>query len=228
MREVVLDVQNLKTHFFTTKGVVRAVDGVSFTLEKGRVLGIVGESGSGKSVTSLSILRLLPEPAGRIVEAGRTAEDGTFHLTGLLPAQGVDLVVRHPDHSPIVHLGYSIVAGRTFTAIVFMREGGRISGRIIDREGEGIAGVRVHALDHREDPARIIRDAEAGLGACAHRSVPDRAEAIREAIGLAEERDVVLIAGKGHETYQQVGTEKLDFDDRLVAAGFIRERTEKG
>lgn len=67
MSEVVLEVKDLKTHFFTTQGVVRAVDGISFTLEKGRVLGIVGESGSGKSVTSLSILRLLPEPAGRIV-----------------------------------------------------------------------------------------------------------------------------------------------------------------
>ena len=68
MPEVILEVKNLKTQFFTTQGVVRAVDGISFSLEKGKVLGIVGESGSGKSVTSLSILRLLPEPAGRIVD----------------------------------------------------------------------------------------------------------------------------------------------------------------
>lgn len=77
-----------------------------------------------------------------------------------------------------------------------------------------------------EDPLAIIRDAEAGLGGCPAHSVPDRAEAIREAIYLARERDIVLIAGKGHETYQQVGTEKFDFDDRKVAGGFLREKRE--
>ncbi|HDH88172.1 MAG TPA: ABC transporter ATP-binding protein [Desulfobacteraceae bacterium] len=66
--EKILEVKNLKTYFFTNMGVVKAVDGGSFHLKKGQSLGIVGESGSGKSVTSLSILRLVPKPAGRIVE----------------------------------------------------------------------------------------------------------------------------------------------------------------
>jgi peptide/nickel transport system ATP-binding protein/oligopeptide transport system ATP-binding protein len=64
---MLLEVKNLKTHFFTEEGVVRAVDGISFSVDRGEVLGIVGESGSGKSVTSLSILRLIPDPPGRIV-----------------------------------------------------------------------------------------------------------------------------------------------------------------
>ena len=66
--EKILEVRGLKTYFFTNMGVVKAVDGGSFHLRKRQALGIVGESGSGKSVTSLSILRLVPKPAGRIVE----------------------------------------------------------------------------------------------------------------------------------------------------------------
>jgi oligopeptide transport system ATP-binding protein len=62
-----LEVDNLQTHFFTREGVVRAVDGVSFTVEPGKTLGIVGESGCGKSVTALSIMSLLPQPPAKIV-----------------------------------------------------------------------------------------------------------------------------------------------------------------
>jgi oligopeptide/dipeptide ABC transporter ATP-binding protein len=61
-------VRNLKTHFFTDEGVVRAVDGLSYDLHRGETLGIVGESGSGKSVHALSIMRLIPTPPGKIVD----------------------------------------------------------------------------------------------------------------------------------------------------------------
>ena len=64
----VLQVNNLKTHFFTRSGIVKAVDGVTFSLNAGETLGIVGESGSGKSMTALSIMGLVPQPAGKIVE----------------------------------------------------------------------------------------------------------------------------------------------------------------
>jgi peptide/nickel transport system ATP-binding protein len=62
-----LDVRNLRTYFHTDNGEARSVDGVSFSIEKGEVLGIVGESGCGKSVTSLSIMRLIPQPPGTIM-----------------------------------------------------------------------------------------------------------------------------------------------------------------
>jgi oligopeptide/dipeptide ABC transporter ATP-binding protein len=65
--EKVLEVKNLRTSFFTEDGEVKAVDDVSFDVFKGKTLGIVGESGCGKSVTSLSIMRLIPNPPGRIV-----------------------------------------------------------------------------------------------------------------------------------------------------------------
>jgi oligopeptide transport system ATP-binding protein len=62
-----LEVKNLRTYFETDDGIVKAVDGISFQLKRGETLGIVGESGSGKSVTNLSIIRLIPEPPGKIV-----------------------------------------------------------------------------------------------------------------------------------------------------------------
>ena len=72
---MLLQVSNLQTSFHTRHGVVRAVNGVSFSLEKGDTLGIVGESGSGKSVTCYSLMRLIPQPPGRI-EGGSAIFDG--------------------------------------------------------------------------------------------------------------------------------------------------------
>jgi len=62
-----VEVKNLSVHFFLDEGVARAVDGVSFSVESGKTLGIVGESGSGKSVIGQSVLRIVPSP-GRIVD----------------------------------------------------------------------------------------------------------------------------------------------------------------
>src|SRR5919109_4471715 len=70
-----LEVNDLKTQFFTRDGVVRAVDGVTFNLEAGETLGLVGESGCGKSVTALSLMRLIPTPPGKIVD-GAVVFDG--------------------------------------------------------------------------------------------------------------------------------------------------------
>lgn len=65
--EVILELQNLQTHFFTDMGVARSVDGVSYKVRAGQTLGVVGESGCGKSVTALSIMGLIPQPPGKIV-----------------------------------------------------------------------------------------------------------------------------------------------------------------
>src|SRR5260370_20148295 len=71
----VLEVRDLRTHFFTREGVVKAVDGVSYALEAGETLGLVGESGCGKSVSALSIMRLVPDPPGKTV-GGEVIFDG--------------------------------------------------------------------------------------------------------------------------------------------------------
>src|SRR4249920_3169453 len=81
-----LEVNNLRTHFDTEDGVVKAVDGISFNLRRGETLGIVGESGSGKSVTNLSIIRLIPDPPGKIV-SGEILFNGQDIL--LMPSEEV-------------------------------------------------------------------------------------------------------------------------------------------
>ncbi len=67
MAEKLLDIRNLSTYFYTGEGVVKAVDDVSFHILEGETLAVVGESGCGKSVTSLSVMRLIPWPPGKIV-----------------------------------------------------------------------------------------------------------------------------------------------------------------
>src|SRR5213594_1913945 len=84
-----LEVQDLRTYFETEDGVVKAVDEVSFALRRGETLGIVGESGSGKTVANLSIMRLIPEPPGKIV-SGSIAFDGRDILK-LSPRELLDI-----------------------------------------------------------------------------------------------------------------------------------------
>ncbi len=110
-----LVVEDLKTHFFTRRGITRAVDGVSFTLQAGETLALVGESGSGKSVTCLSLVRLVPEPAGRIV-GGRVLLGGEDLLTKS-PAEmrrvrgkQIAMVLQDPMTSlnPALHIGTQV------------------------------------------------------------------------------------------------------------------------
>ena len=68
LANAILRVRNLKTNFYTYAGVVKALDGVDFDLAEGETLGLVGETGCGKSVTALSLLRLIPQPPGKIEE----------------------------------------------------------------------------------------------------------------------------------------------------------------
>lgn len=68
MTQPVLEIEHLKLHFFTDKGVVKAVDGLDLTIREGEIVGLVGESGCGKSVTSLAVMGLVPQPPGKIVE----------------------------------------------------------------------------------------------------------------------------------------------------------------
>ncbi len=93
MSKPLLEVRNLKTYFYTDDGVVRALDGVEFDVQPGRVLGVVGESGCGKSMTALSILQLVPKP-GKILEESKIL----YHPT---PEETLDLTAMDPEGKEI-------------------------------------------------------------------------------------------------------------------------------
>jgi peptide/nickel transport system ATP-binding protein len=111
----VLDVRDLQTHFFTDAGIVRAVDGVSFSVAAGETLGIVGESGSGKSVTALSLMRLLDEPsrivAGEVRFQGRDVLAMNADELRALRGDGIAMVFQDPMTSlnPVLRIARQLV-----------------------------------------------------------------------------------------------------------------------
>ncbi|HYS15991.1 MAG TPA: ABC transporter ATP-binding protein [Candidatus Binatia bacterium] len=113
---IVLEVKDLHAYLYTRWGVVRAVDGVSFALREGETLGLVGESGCGKTMTGLSVLRLLPEPAGRIVQ-GQVLLEGEDLLTKSeaemrrVRGRRISMILQDPQTSlnPVFTIGDQLV-----------------------------------------------------------------------------------------------------------------------
>ncbi len=110
--QILLEVKGLETHFFAKRGIIKAVNGVSFYLKKGEVLGLVGESACGKSVTGLSILRLVPNPPGKIV-GGQIIFEGEDLLTKSekemrgIRGRKITMIQQNPDSSlnPVFRIG---------------------------------------------------------------------------------------------------------------------------
>src|SRR3954464_2459754 len=121
-----LEVRDLKVSFNTEDGVVRAVDGVSFTLGQGEVLGIVGESGSGKSVTMMSVLRLINDPnavfEGEVLYKGRNVMD--LPDDRMREAPGGDIATILPDPMTSLNPVYT-VGGQIVEAILAHQQIGK-------------------------------------------------------------------------------------------------------
>lgn len=124
-----LTVKDLHTHFFTEEGVVRAVDGISLTIRPGETLGLVGESGCGKTVTALSILRLIPDPPGRIVGGSisfegrdlvRVPEDEIREIRGRI----ISMIFQEPMTSlnPVFTVGEQVAEGIRYHQRVSQKE----------------------------------------------------------------------------------------------------------
>lgn len=121
--ETLLEVRNLKTYFYTEEGVVRSVDGVDFAIKKGRTLGVLGESGCGKSVTSLSVMQIVPRP-GKIVDGqilfyqqGKAQDIAKLEPSGkeMLSLRGseIAMIFQEPmtTFDPLYTVGFQIMEG---------------------------------------------------------------------------------------------------------------------
>ncbi len=119
MAQPLLQVQDLRTQFFTTRGVVHAVDGVTFHVDAGETLGVVGESGCGKTMTALSILRLLPDPgkimSGRILFRGKDVTKMTDEEIRDFRGNDVAMIFQDPMTSlnPVTRIGSQIEEAMT-------------------------------------------------------------------------------------------------------------------
>ena len=114
-QEQILAVDDLSTYFFTREGVVKAVDNLTFDLKKGETLGIVGESGCGKSMTALSVMRLVPDPPGRIVDGTVVLDNRdllTLNEAEMRDVRGneVSMIFQEPMTSlnPVITIGHQI------------------------------------------------------------------------------------------------------------------------
>ena len=119
-----LELRNLTTRFYTHEGVVHAVNGISYSLEEGEILGIVGESGSGKSVSMLSVMRLIPEPPGKI-EAGEVIFFGRDLLqlneAGMEQVRGAEIAMIFQD--PMTSLNPTLTVGFQITEALRRHQG---------------------------------------------------------------------------------------------------------
>ena len=151
--DVILDVKDLHTYFINRWGVVKAVDGVSFSVRQGETLGIVGESGCGKTMTALSLLRLIPKPAARIVK-GQIILDGEDlvpkndeemrHIRG----RKISMILQDPQTSlnPTFTIGNQVVeALRTHS------QSGVTHKSLVQKGIDALKSVRVAAAERRMD-----------------------------------------------------------------------------
>jgi oligopeptide/dipeptide ABC transporter ATP-binding protein len=147
--DVILEVEDLHTYCFSRWGVVKAVDGVSFSLRQGEALGIVGESGCGKTMTALSLLRLVPRPAARIVKGtirleGENLLDKSEREMRKIRGRRISMILQDPQTSlnPVFTVGNQLIE-----AIKIHHRDGRRS--LVRRAIDGLKQVRVAAAERR-------------------------------------------------------------------------------
>jgi oligopeptide/dipeptide ABC transporter ATP-binding protein len=152
----VLEIDDLRTHFFTQIGVIRAVDGVSCAVRAGETLGVVGESGCGKSVTALSVLRLVASPPGRIIGgairlAGRNLLELGEHEMEAIRGNEISMIFQEPMTSlnPLLTVGRQIAEAVALHQGLTPREAMDKAVEMLRRVAIPEAERRVHAYPHQ-------------------------------------------------------------------------------
>jgi len=185
--DIVLDVQNLQTVFFTNSGLFKAVDNLSFQVRRGETLAIVGESGCGKSVSALSVMRLVPDPPGRIV-GGAVLLEGKDLLglddSGMRDIRGnrISMIFQEPMTSlnPVMRIGDQITEAVRLHQTMTKREAW-------DKAVEMLRLVRI------PEPARRAQDYPHQLsGGMRQRAMIAMALACRPALLIADEPTTAL------------------------------------
>lgn len=158
-RDFLLEIQDLHTYFHTPEGTVKALNGVALSLEKGHTLGIVGESGCGKTVLALTILRLIPQPPGRI-ERGRILFEGADLLSlddeGIRAIRGnkISMIFQEPMTSlnPVFTIGSQIeevISLHQPEAASTRRQARETAVRMLDMVGIPFAAKRIDDYPHQ-------------------------------------------------------------------------------
>jgi len=162
--EAILSVRNLSTFFHTDRGIARAVDDVSFEIEAGKTLAIVGESGCGKSVTALSVMRLVPNPPGRI-------EQGEVHFGGqdllkiperkmrAIRGNDISMIFQEPMTSmnPVFRIGRQIAAAIQLHRRVNKQQARRQAIELLEKVGIPEAAKRVDDYPHQMSGGMLQR-----------------------------------------------------------------------
>jgi peptide/nickel transport system ATP-binding protein len=216
--DVLLHVEDLVFHFHTDEGTVRALNGVTFDIQRGETLGLVGESGSGKSVTANSILRLVPEPPGKIVagkiqyfrDAGN-GEASAVDIAGLKPrsramrnirGNEIAMVFQEPmtAFSPVHTIGNQISEAILLHQDVTKAEAIEISVQMLERVGISSPEQRVNEYPHQFS------------GGMRQRAMIAMALSCRPSLLIADEPTTALDVTVQAQILELIGDLKRDFD----------------
>ena len=245
--DVLLRVNDLKTYFDIDEGVVRAVDGVSFEVERGKTLGIVGESGCGKSITAYSILRLIPQPPGRIVNGEIWFRDRnllTLSDSEIRDVRGNDIamIFQEPMTSlnPVFTVGEQIAEAIRLHRNAGRKEAWNRSVELLDVVGIPLPEERARSYPHELsggmrqramiamaiscDPALLIADEPStALDVTIQAQILDVLRRLQEELGMALiliTHDLGVVAEMAHEVVVMYGGQVVEQAD--VTALFTR------